>query len=165
MSNGRYYVATHAVTAEPMTYGEYEQTYYTTESLDGRCVQYPCGWRTWLPDAVIDRAYQESPTDDEADLYIRKWAGSRGTPYVHTYGNRVVLTMQYAIVGEVGIKGIQVDDILEMCRDIIRHCDQRVPSHHNSVAIKHIRLALDALATRRHERVAAGVEGRDVWIP
>jgi len=70
------------------------------------------------------------------------------------------LIIQTGPVGEVGVNGDQVDDIIRACRDLLREFN--VPPHNNrqtSLAITKLEEATFWLRDRTEEREARGVEG------
>lgn len=60
--------------------------------------------------------------------------------------------------------GTTNEALIEILVDRINHLNDKLPSEHNEVAMKHLLLALQALDDRTAERKEAGVEGTNLPI-
>jgi hypothetical protein len=62
-------------------------------------------------------------------------------------------------INEVGVNGVQVDDVLFKCLEKLQGFNGNFPCTENTNAIQHLQETLFWLRQRRENRVARGVEG------
>lgn len=75
--------------------------------------------------------------------------------------SKINFMLQDGPIKEVGVNGAQIDDLIELCREIIFYFGNRFPSGFNDIAIKSLDIALGALAMRKEDREKRNVEGLD----
>lgn len=73
--------------------------------------------------------------------------------------NAISFKIQEGPVKEVGINGCQVDTMIETSAIIIQRLNDKFPCDENKQALTHLKMALDALETRKANRIKRGVEG------
>lgn len=73
--------------------------------------------------------------------------------------NSIAFTIQNGPIKEVGVNGCQVDTMIVAAAAIITELNTKFPSPHNDVALKHLKLAVEALEERKQDRERRGVEG------
>ena len=76
--------------------------------------------------------------------------------------NRISFTLQRGPVGENGITGCQIDEMLKVAKLILMNLDDEFPCQENKEAIKHIHSAEQLLRDRHTRREAEGKEGFNV---
>lgn len=97
----------------------------------------------------FDRAFAQ-PTQVAADPW-------RDLPEDQQY---IQVRLQSGPIGEVGVNGAQIDDVIRWCRDRLDSFNQPpYQSRHNGLAMFRLDQALQHLADRTAERQARGVEG------
>lgn len=76
------------------------------------------------------------------------------------WGGEVAIPWQTGPVTEVGVNGIQADNVLEQVQRYLEAVGAPpYQNHHTDGAIECIANAISELRARTHERVAAGTEG------
>lgn len=75
--------------------------------------------------------------------------------------NSVSFQIQNGPVKEKGVNGCQVDTIIETAAIIIQELNHRFACQENAQALSHLKMALDALKSRKANREKRGVEGLD----
>jgi hypothetical protein len=80
-------------------------------------------------------------------------------PFVKVDGNTISFTIQDGPVKEVGVNGCQIDDMIEMSRDIIAGFNTKFPCRENSIIITKLEEALLWSLKRKMDREKRGVEG------
>lgn len=73
--------------------------------------------------------------------------------------NRITFQIQNGPIKEAGVNGCQVDTLIEAAFTILKGLNLKVPCQHNVDALDYLDRALVCLETRRHDRLARGVEG------
>jgi hypothetical protein len=91
------------------------------------------------------------PTPDEVRERIAP-SIDPGNPYIH-------IKLQDGPIGEVGVNGAQIDDVLTFCANVLGAFYGALPDRATSLALWHVNQALVQLAARRREREVRGVEG------
>jgi hypothetical protein len=69
------------------------------------------------------------------------------------------IKLQDGPIKEVGSNGIQIDEVVEWCRDMIRGWNVKHPCRANSLVITKLEEALLWLMGRKLDRIGRGVEG------
>lgn len=69
------------------------------------------------------------------------------------------ITLQNGPIGEVGVNGAQIDDVIRWCQSRLVEFNDTQPSMHNVEAIRHLGFALRQLALRTTDRIRREVEG------
>lgn len=75
--------------------------------------------------------------------------------------NFIGFWLQKGPIKEVGITGCQVETLIDAAKLIIEGFNKKYPCIENVTAILKLDSALDALAARKKNREARGVEGQD----
>ena len=70
------------------------------------------------------------------------------------------LQFQSGPIGEVGVNGIQQEDLIQVVIARLEALNGLFPCEENAAALYHLRAALGALEDRTRKRQAQGVEGR-----
>lgn len=73
--------------------------------------------------------------------------------------SKIDIKLQSAPVSEVGIDGLQIDDVIVVIKDILQSFQNAYPCAETSNAILHLRNAKDQCDLRRENRIKRGVEG------
>lgn len=73
----------------------------------------------------------------------------------------VAFKLQDGPIKEYGKNGVQIDDVLAFCRQVIHNFNKDYPCEQNLTAILSIDCALDALEDRRKDREQRNVEGQN----
>lgn len=81
--------------------------------------------------------------------------------YVHVdnESNVISFKIQNGPVGDNGVNGCQVDDLIRVARQMVDGLNKKVPCRENAIAITKLDEALLWLKARQIDRVARGVEG------
>ena len=74
--------------------------------------------------------------------------------------NTIQFKIQKDPIGEVGINGCQVDDMIATAKTIIEGLNKKFPCRENSVAITKLDESLMWLEKRKKDREDRGVEGK-----
>ncbi len=74
-------------------------------------------------------------------------------------GNELSVTIQDGPIGEVGINGVQVTDLLEYVLEVYKSLNKAFPCRENSLTITHIEEALHWQDARTKDRLKRQVEG------
>jgi len=80
-------------------------------------------------------------------------------PGITVTDRSVVFTGQTGPIGEVGVNGCQIDDMIKFARRVIECFNLRVPCRENSLAITRLQEAEMWLEERTTQRSRRGVEG------
>jgi hypothetical protein len=80
--------------------------------------------------------------------------------YVRNDVNSIAFTIQSRPVGEGGVSGCQVDEIIAVAKIMIEGLNKKFPCRENACAITKLDEALHWLDHRRKERLSRGVEGK-----
>ena len=81
------------------------------------------------------------------------------TPFIKVDGNSISFTIQDGPIGENGVNGCQIDDVIIVSTSIIRKLNGEFPCRENSLAITKLEEATMWLEKRKADREARGVEG------
>lgn len=73
--------------------------------------------------------------------------------------NCIKIKLQSAPISEVGIDGLQIDDVIEIVKNIIQSFNARFPCRENSMCITHLDEAQLWLIKRKLDREKRNVEG------
>lgn len=76
-------------------------------------------------------------------------------------GNTITFKLQEGPLGADNFNGQQIDGLISICADILRHFNKKFPCRENSCAITHLDEAMMWLEKRRRDREARGVEGKN----
>ena len=79
--------------------------------------------------------------------------------HVKIDGNSITFTIQDGPIGEKGINGCQIDDLVDVSARIIRKLNKEFPCRENSITIGKLEEALMWLNKRKEDREKRGVEG------
>lgn len=79
--------------------------------------------------------------------------------YIREEGNTVSFTIQDGPIKEVGVNGVQIDEVIRWAKDKIAGFNKNFPCRENSLVITKLDEALLWLYERKRERDARGVEG------
>ncbi len=71
------------------------------------------------------------------------------------------ITWQDGPIGEVGVNGLQLDDVIAACIVKLEEFQERLHSPYNESAVSHLRSALFALEQRTADREDRDVEGTE----
>jgi hypothetical protein len=108
--------------------------------------------------SLRDRAY---PYADTAGVRVNiEHDGSEPPPIIVT-PTSVTFIGQRGPIGEVGVNGCQIDDILTFCLGTLQTFSKKFPCRQNSLAITNLQQSLMWLEDRTRDREARGVEGQD----
>ena len=72
------------------------------------------------------------------------------------------LQFQNGPIGEVGVNGIQQEDLLQVVIARLEALNELFPCEENAAALYHLRAGVGALEERTRKRRAQGVEGQNV---
>jgi hypothetical protein len=73
--------------------------------------------------------------------------------------NHIVIKLQSAPISEVGIDGLQIDDVIIVVKDILRSFQNRFPCEETAEAINHLVKAKEWCDIRTENRKKRNVEG------
>lgn len=76
-------------------------------------------------------------------------------------GNQVSFTIQDGPIGDVGVNGIQVTDMLEYIKQVYKSLNDAFPCRENSLTITKIEEAIHWQDARTKDREARKVEGKN----
>jgi len=82
--------------------------------------------------------------------------------YIRNDKNSISFTLQNGPIKEVGVNGCQVDELIEVAREIIKGFDSKFPSDENKICVAHLDMAMAALSRRTSDRVFRKVEGHSL---
>lgn len=83
----------------------------------------------------------------------------KNSEYIKCGGQTISFTLQDGPVGENGVNGCQVDDMILYAKDIISALNNEFRCRENSLVITKLEEALLWLHARKADREARGVEG------
>lgn len=87
---------------------------------------------------------------------------SKRNEYIEiTDDNKISFQLQEGPVGEHGVNGCQVDDMVHAAKTIIESFNKKFPCRENSIVITKLDEALLWLGKRTADREVRGVEGTD----
>jgi hypothetical protein len=92
------------------------------------------------------------------------YRGSDGTyhdTYILVDENQVTFTIQDGPIGDVGVNGIQVTDMLEFVKEVYKSLNHAFPCRENSITITKIEEAIHWQDARTKDRESRGVEGQN----
>jgi hypothetical protein len=81
--------------------------------------------------------------------------------YIVEDGSKVTFTIQDGPIKEVGVNGVQIDEVVRWAKNKIAGFNAAYPCRENSLVITKLDEALLWLYERKRERDARGVEGRN----
>lgn len=81
--------------------------------------------------------------------------------YIKVDGNKVEFTIQDGPIGDVGVNGIQVTDMLEFVKEVYKSLNSAFPCRENSITITKIEEAIHWQDARTKDRESRGVEGKN----
>lgn len=64
------------------------------------------------------------------------------TPFIMVYGNSLSIKIQHGPIGENGINGVQVTDLLSFCNEVYKSLNKEFPCTENALTIHKIEEAL-----------------------
>lgn len=114
---------------------------------------------------VLETAVPGIPQHTKIVVLDEKGPGGAHHAYRVDYGPGETdcqnITFQRGPIGEDGLNGVQIEDLLAICRDRLA-CFQNgpFPCTHNEIALQAIDMALNHLHTRTALLIERGVEGR-----
>lgn len=73
--------------------------------------------------------------------------------------NHIEIILQSAPVSEVGINGLQIDDVIVIIKDILQSFQNSFPCEETAEAINHLVKAKEWCDIRKENRIKRGVEG------
>ena len=73
--------------------------------------------------------------------------------------SHIEIQLQSKPIKEVGVNGVQIDDVIEMTKNIIESFNSRFPCRENSIVITKLDEAILWLMKRKQDREKRGVEG------
>jgi len=76
-------------------------------------------------------------------------------------GNSVTFKIQDGPIGDVGINGIQVTDMLNFVKEVYKSLNHAFPCRENSITITKIEEAIHWQDARTKDREGRGVEGQN----
>ena len=71
----------------------------------------------------------------------------------------IQIKLQNGPIGEVGVNGAQIDEVIAWCRDRLLEFERKLHDSHTAMAAFRLDQALVALAERTKDREIRGVEG------
>ena len=74
----------------------------------------------------------------------------------------VSFTIQSAPVSDVGVNGMQVQDMISYCWQLVFALNDSFPCQENELTMSYLSQALDAQDLRTRNRVARNVEGKNL---
>ena len=77
-------------------------------------------------------------------------------------GARIEVDIQDGPIKEAGVNGVQIDNVIEWCRDWIDERNKAFPCRENALVITKLDEALHWSAARKANREKRGVEGKNV---
>jgi len=88
-------------------------------------------------------------------------AGYSKHEYISVDGNSVTITIQDGPIGDVGVNGIQVTDMLGFVKEVYVSLNKAFPCRENSLTITKIEEAIHWQDARTKDRESRGVEGKN----
>ena len=84
---------------------------------------------------------------------------------VDTISNSVSFKLQNGPIKEVGVNGVQIDDMIYIAMKIIEGLNKNFPCDENKNAFSHLKSALSYLELRKIRREKQGNEGinKEIW--
>lgn len=82
--------------------------------------------------------------------------------YIAEDGNTVTFTVQDGPIREVGVNGVQIDDVIAWAKRKIEGFNAAFPCRENALAVTKLDEALLWLLKRKLDREARGVEGKNL---
>ncbi len=82
--------------------------------------------------------------------------------FVETRGNEIVFRIQDGVIGEHGINGLQVTDMLKYIQHLYISLNEDFPCGENQLTINNIGSAINWQNVRTRERERRGVEGKNL---
>jgi hypothetical protein len=73
----------------------------------------------------------------------------------------VQFQLQDGPIGEAGMNGCQIDDVIMFAREVMKGFNEEFPCDENRFTIRNLGDALEHLRARREDREKRGVEGKD----
>ena len=89
-----------------------------------------------------------------ANEYIQQIEGTHGP-------KQVTFKLQDGPIKEVGVNGVQIDDVIEWVKTVIEGFNARFPCRENSMIVTKLDEALLWSLKRKLDREKRGVEGKD----
>ncbi len=86
--------------------------------------------------------------------FIKQTEGTHGP-------KQVTFTLQDGPIKEVGVNGVQIDDVIEWAKGVIEGFNAKFPCRENSMIITKLDEALLWSVKRKMDREKRGVEGKD----
>ena len=102
----------------------------------------------------LNDAHKNTPCNNFED---RKF-GSRSY-YIIVDGNTLWFQIQNGPIGEAGVNGIQVTDVLAFTKELYKSLNATFPCRENSLTITKIEEAIHWQEARTKDRLRRGVEG------
>jgi len=81
--------------------------------------------------------------------------------YIAVDGRQVTFTIQDGPIGEVGVNGMQVTDMLNFVKEVYKSLNRAFPCRENSITITKIEEAIHWQDARTKDREQRGVEGQN----
>ena len=81
--------------------------------------------------------------------------------YIVVDDRQVTFTIQDGPIGEVGVNGIQVTDMLGFVKEVYKSLNSAFPCRENSITITKIEEAIHWQDARTKDRESRGVEGQN----
>lgn len=81
---------------------------------------------------------------------------------IEVVDNVVMFTIQDGPIGDVGVNGIQVAEMLEYVKEVFKSLNTAYPCRENSLTITKIEEAIHWQYARTKDRESRGVEGKNV---
>ena len=81
--------------------------------------------------------------------------------YIRVDGSQVLFTIQNGPIGDAGVNGIQVTDMLEFVKEVYKSLNHAFPCRENSITITKIEEAIHWQDARTKDRETRGVEGQN----
>jgi hypothetical protein len=89
------------------------------------------------------------------------YIAEEGWPQVHGEPSTVTFTTQSGPIGEFGVNGGQIDDVIEWAKEKIEGFNKSFPSRENAMVITKLDEALLWLVKRKLDREKRNVEGQN----
>lgn len=104
----------------------------------------------------LNNAHKSIPANNYEDREF----GSR-SDHIIVDGHTVSFRIQDGPIGDVGVNGVQVTDMLEYVKEVYKSLNHAFPCRENSITITKIEEAIHWQDARTKDRENRGVEGQD----
>jgi hypothetical protein len=85
-----------------------------------------------------------------------------GSPLIMVHENKVTFIVQDGVISEVGVNGVQAQDMLLFMRELFTSLNEEHPCRENALTITHIDEAYNWQTRRTMDRQIRSVEGKNL---